>query len=180
MQLGINRIDSVLFQDLDIPELNLKGQAVRVLILGLALCQALGFVCTQLLAQSSKLSSAVPLGIFVGVFLFIVLLGLGYATQGASGESPIQRLVADFYRSFAICSGRTQGGARKESGAASELVSYLLNYGITPQSKLESHLTSLGYTRADLVSALDFLQSRQFVSVRANGVNLLPAKRRLF
>ena len=200
MRLGSNQIEQTLIEELQISVDDSRGQAFRVLLLGMALTQGVGFVLAQLLCSATPLQNVVPLGIFFGCFLASFSLGLGYFFLSASGETPEQALLRfqglspdgeerdsplvsltrDFYQSLLLCLYGSSTGKAMAVRPAAQLVGLLLKNGMTPRSQLEQQLTQQGFDRGAFEAALSLLGDGGVISSKANGVSLVAAKRRLF
>ena len=193
------RIKRVLKSELDTNEIDPQFQAFKLVTTGVVLSQILGHTLAQLASLSAQLTNPLILilGIAAGLILFTSAAGIGSFHFQASGESEdlafkkflgleehegagSVRLFRDLHRALRICLNRSEHSPLVPAPAASVLVDHLLDHGLTPESQLEVTLTQAGFRKSTLNRALQWLEDGGFISVKANGVNLIPAKRRLF
>lgn len=180
MQKGTERVKKVLGDVLGAPGATPAGRGGRTLLLGLVLCQATGFTLAETLSFGGGVERPIPLGIAFGVLFAATLLAVGHSQSKVAPSSGTSHLVSDFYQSLVTVFSNSSDDSSSSLKAASEVMALLLDRGMTQRSHLESHLIRKGYGEDDLYHALQQLEEAHLISVKANGVNVIPAKRRLF
>lgn len=197
MASGINRITSVLQQTPEVPGADYKAPAIRIVICGFVVCQALGFLAVVPLGHATGAPQILS-GMLLGILLAAALLFWGKQLFTQSGdsleadlnkfadrssvplESPTARLVRDFYRGFAVLRANSNSDKPTVTTASALIISHLLDHGMTPASRLQSMLVSQDHPEEWLDPALRQLEESGYVTVKANGVSLVPTKRRQF
>lgn len=198
MNVGRDRIADILKEELEEEEQLPRRQALITLVLGLVFSQIAGFAIVQLSQGVMNFRHPLLIGAILGAVLAALGLYAGYFFYSASGETeelalrrfkglpvpdstkPIPQMLRDFHQALSILTCDSQDKEEKRVSAASQMVSHLLNNGMTPTSRLETSLAKAGYSKAVAKGALNFLEEGGFVTVRANGVSLVKTRRRLF
>jgi hypothetical protein len=180
MESGKYRIERVLSGDSEISESSPKIQAFRLILLVLILCQFAGLVLSQCLGSLVSTDNRVPLGMLLGALAALGLLVLGSRSTSIAGGSPFLKLGNEFYLAATMFLRKASEEPVKTETVAVEVVAFLLDHGITAESRLETHLSKAGFPPVLFQPALRYLEARGFINVRANGVTLTPSKRRLF
>jgi len=180
MESGKYRIERVLTGEVMEERNHPRLEAVRLVLMVVILCQMVGLVLVQGAGEVIQFNHKLPLGVVTGAFLTLLLTLVGSRPALLGASNALARLARDFQLSLKTALIGEEKKPLSPEKIAVELVVYLLDNGLTSESKLEEYLSRQGYDAEALRAGLNVLEKKGFITIRANGVNLIQKHRRAF